>query len=134
MAEREAAGIEVDEERLHIAQDRIAAGRVADMADGRVAFQAFDDRPAGEMIADETDAPLGVEVVAVEADDARRFLAAMLERMQAERRQRRGIGMVEDAEDAALLVQPILVEPDQILLLSLSLLGHAPSLLGATFT
>ena len=49
---------------------------------------------------------------AVEADDAGRFLAAMLERMQSERRQRRGIGMVEDAEDAALLVQPVLFEPE----------------------
>ena len=51
---------------------------------------------------------------AVEADDAGGFLAAMLERMQAERGQRRGIGMIEDAEDAALLVQPVLFEPVQV--------------------
>ena len=35
MGEREAAGIEIDEERLHVAQDRIAAGRVAHMARSR---------------------------------------------------------------------------------------------------
>jgi hypothetical protein len=124
MGEREAAGIEVDEERLYVPKDWIAAGRIADMADCRVAFQALDDRPAGEMIADETDAPLGMEVVAVETDDTRGLLAAMLKRMQSERRESRGVGMVEDAEDAALLVEPVLVEPDQILFLSLSLLGQ----------
>ena len=114
MAEGEAAGIEIDEERLHVAQDRIAAGRVADMADGHVAFQPLDHGPRGEMVADEADAALGMEMAAVEADDARRFLAAMLERVQAKRGERRGIGMVEDAEDAALLVQPVLFEPAQI--------------------
>jgi hypothetical protein len=36
------------------------------------------------MIADETYAALGMEMMAVEADDASRLLAAMLERMQAE--------------------------------------------------
>ena len=56
-------------------------------------------------------AALGMEMVAVEADDAGRFLAAMLERVQPERGQGRGIGMVEDAEHAALLVQPVLFEP-----------------------
>ena len=123
MGEREAAGVEIDEERLHVAQDRIAAGRVADMADGHVAFQALDHRPRGEMVADEADAALGMEVVAVEADDAGRFLAAMLEGMQPERGQRRRVGMVEDAEDAALLVQPVLFEPAQI-----GRLGRRPAL------
>ena len=114
MAQREAAGIEIDEERLHVAQHRIAAGRVADMADRHVALQPLDHRARGEMVADQADAALGMEMVAVEADDARRLLAAMLERVQAERGERRGIGMVEDAEDAALLVQPVLFEPAQI--------------------
>jgi hypothetical protein len=47
---------------------------------------------------------------AVEADDTGRFLAAMLQRMQAERRQCCGFGMAEDAEDAALFVKRIAVE------------------------
>jgi hypothetical protein len=63
------------------------------------------------MIADKAEAAFGMEMVAVEADDAGRFLAAMLKGVQAERGQRRGIGVVEDAEDAALLVQTILFEP-----------------------
>ena len=60
----------------------------------------------------------------VEADDAGRFLAAMLERMQTERGQGRGIGMIEDAEDAALLVQPVLFEPVQIGPLRVNVLSH----------
>ena len=86
MAEGEAARIEIDEERLHVAQHRIAAGGVADMADGHVAFQAIDHRPRGEMVADQADAALGMEVMAVEADDAGRFLSPMLERVQAQGR------------------------------------------------
>ena len=81
------------------------------MADGHVARQPVDHRPRGEMIADKTEAAFGMEMVPVEADDAGRFLAAMLKGVQAERRQRRGIGMIDDAEDAARLVQPVLFEP-----------------------
>ena len=55
------------------------------------------------MIADQPLAALGMEPRAVEGDDAGRFLAAMLERMQPERDNRRGVGMVENAEHAALL-------------------------------
>ncbi len=76
------------------------------------------------MVADQANPALGMEVVAVEADDARRFLAAMLERVQAERGERRGIGMVEDAEDAALFVQPVLFEEAQIGPLGMNVLSH----------
>ena len=62
------------------------------------------------MIADQTQPPLGVEPFAVEGDDARRFLTAVLQRVQPERRQRGGLGMAENAEHAALFVQPVGVE------------------------
>ena len=55
------------------------------------------------MIADQPLAALGMEPRAVEGDDAGRFLAAVLERMQPERDNRRGVGVVENAEHAALL-------------------------------
>ena len=61
------------------------------------------------MVADEAEAALGVEADAVEGDDARGFLAAMLQRMQTERGDGGGVGMVEDAEDAALFAQPVSV-------------------------
>jgi hypothetical protein len=63
------------------------------------------------MVAHETDAALGMEMLAVEADDAGSLLAPMLKRMEAKGGQSRGVGMIEDAEDAALLVQPVLFEP-----------------------
>ena len=47
---------------------------------------------------------------AVEAGDARRFLAAMLERVEAERDEARGVVGAPDAEDAALLAQLVVVE------------------------
>jgi hypothetical protein len=44
--------------------------------------------------------------------------------MQTERGQGRGIGMIEDAEDAALFVQPVLFEPVQIGPLRVNVLSH----------
>ena len=44
---------------------------------------------------------------AVEGDDAGGLLAAMLEGVQAERRDGGGIGMAEDAEHAAFLAQRV---------------------------
>jgi hypothetical protein len=48
----------------------------------------------------------------------------MLESVKAERSERRGVGMIEDAEDAALLVQPVLFEPVQIGPLRVNVLSH----------
>ena len=53
---------------------------------------------------------MAVEVCAVEAGDAGRFLAAMLERVQAERDDRRGGVGAPDAEHAAFLAQLVVVE------------------------
>ena len=94
------------------------------MADGHVARQPVDHRPRGEMVADKAEAAFGMEMVPVEADDAGRFLAAMLKGVQAERRQRRGIGMIDDAKDAARLVQPVLFEP--VRLPGQNVLCHGP--------
>jgi hypothetical protein len=75
------------------------------------------------VVADKAQPALGVEVLAVEADDASGLLAAVLERVQAERGQSRGVGMIENPEDAALLVQPVFLEPAHIGFL-VSLFGH----------
>ena len=98
---------EFGEQRLHVAQDGFAGGRIADMADRGVAGQAVDHLAAGEVVADQAHAALGVEALAVEGDDAGGFLAAMLQRVQAERGDGGGVGMAEDAEHAALLAQPV---------------------------
>ena len=67
-------------------------------------------RRIGEVVADQPELALGMELRAVEADDARRFLAAMLQGVQAERRQRRRFGVPENAEHAALFMQRVAVE------------------------
>ena len=59
----------------------------------------------GEGVADEAEPALGMETLPVEGDDAGGFLAAMLERVQAERGDGGGVGMAEDAEHPAFLAQ-----------------------------
>ena len=107
MADRETAGIELGEQRLHVAQDGGAGGGIADMADRGVAGQALDHFAAGEGIADEAEAAFAVETAAVEGDDAGGFLAAMLEGVQSERRDGGGFGVAEDAEHAAFLSERV---------------------------
>ena len=128
-AEGKAAGVEIDEQRLHVAQDGIAAGRVADVAHAPCRPSAARSPSAVVKLSPTRPTRRSVwKWCAVEADDAGGFLAAMLERMQAERGQGRGIGMTEDAEDAALLAQPVLVEPVQIgPSQRRTLLSHGPS-------
>ena len=59
------------------------------------------------MVADQAEPLFRMEALAVERDDAGCLLPAVLERVQAERGDRRGVGMAEDAEYAAFLAQPI---------------------------
>ena len=77
------------------------------MAEGHVALEPADHVSLVEVIADQAQAALRVEVVAVEGDDARRLLAAVLEGVQAQGGERRRVIMAEYAEDAALLAQPV---------------------------
>jgi len=113
MRHREPASGEFREERLHVAQDGAAGRRVAHVADRGAAPEPLDRRAVGEGIADEAGPALGMENLAVEGDDARCLLAAVLKRVETERHDRRGVRVPEDPEDAALLAQriPIAVEP-----------------------
>src|SRR6185312_12554174 len=83
---------------------------IADMAHCHVAGEAFDHRRIGEVVADQPELALGMELPAVERHDARRLLAAMLQRVQAERGERRGFGVPQNAEHAALFMQRVAVE------------------------
>jgi hypothetical protein len=105
----EAPGLELGEQRLDVTQYGVAGGRIANMADGPSPRQAIDRRSIREVIADQPLAALRVEPDAVESDNAGGFLAAMLQRMQPERGNGGGVRMVEDAEDAALLAQPVAI-------------------------
>jgi hypothetical protein len=80
------------------------------MADCGVSGQAIDHLAARKGVADEAQAALGVKTLAVKADNPGGFLAAMLQRVEAERGNRRGVGVAEDTEYAALFTQPIAVK------------------------
>ena len=107
MADRKPAGIEFGEQRLHVAQDGLAGGGIADVADGGIAGQALDHLAAGKGVTDEAEAPFGVKPASVEGDDARSLLAAVLKGVQPERGDGRGLGVAENAEHAAFLAQRV---------------------------
>ena len=109
MAKRETAAVKLGEQGLDVAEDGFACRGVAGVPDRRFALQPGDDVAMREIVPDEAHAPFGVKAPAVIADDARRLLAAMLERMQAERGDRGGVGMAENAEDAAFFAQRLAV-------------------------
>ena len=79
------------------------------MADGGTAGQAGDGARVRKRVADQAKGFVGVEAVAIEGGDAGGFLAAMLERVQAECRDRGGVWHIPDAEDAAFLVRLVVI-------------------------
>ena len=72
--------------------------------------QLADDLVAVEIAGDMAHRAVGVELRAVEAGDAGRFLAAMLQRVEAERDKGRGAVGAPDAEHAAFLAKLVVVE------------------------
>ncbi len=109
MRHREAAELEIGIQRLHVAEDRATRRGVAVVADRRDAGQRGDHPRVAEVVADQAQAAMRMEVAAVEADDAGQLLAAMLQRVQTECGDGRGIRDVPDAEDAALLVELVVI-------------------------
>ena len=100
---------EIGEERLDVAHLGRALGGIAVVADRRVALQRVDHLARGEDVTDPAERPVRVEDRAVGADDSGRFLAPVLQRVQAERRVGRRVGVPEDAKDPALLAQLVVV-------------------------
>jgi hypothetical protein len=80
------------------------------VADRGAAGQTIDHLTAGEGVADQAEAAFTVEAAAVERDDAGGFLAAVLQSVQAERGDRGGLGVAEDAEHAAFLAERVAIE------------------------
>src|SRR6516162_6158384 len=110
VANGEPAELEIGEERLHVAQCDLAGRRIADVADGGTAAQPADHFLGAEIVADLAHPAVGAELLAVVGDNAGRLLPAMLQRMQAERCERRRIGVAIDPEYAALLVKVVRIE------------------------
>ena len=110
MRHRHAAEGEIREQRLDVAGHRRTRGRIAVVADGNGALEAFDRLLIAEGLADLARPAQAVELLAVGGDDAGGLLAAMLEGMQAERGMRGRVGMAGDAEHPAFLMQLVVVE------------------------
>jgi len=110
VANGETAEFEIGEQRLHVAHRHLAGGGIAHMADGGMALELADHVLRAEILADMAHAAMGVKLLAVVDDDARRLLAAMLEGVQSKRRQGARFGVAINAEDAAFLAEMVVVE------------------------
>ena len=81
------------------------------MPDGQRPGQGFHQRLLGEIVADIAEAMGAVEAaLGVVADDAAGLLPTMLKRVQPERHKVRRLGDADHTEDAAFLMQAIIVE------------------------
>ena len=109
VAQRELALVAIDHDRLRVDQRGVAGRGIARVADRGVAGQAL-DHLRRENFLHVAQASVQVQVRAVGRGDARRFLAAMLQRVEAEIGQLRRFGMAEDAEHAAVIVEMIVVD------------------------
>ena len=90
--------------RLRVQQDRVAGGGIARVADGQFARQRA-QHFRREDIRHVAHALVAVDVAAVARGDAGAFLAAMLQRVEAQIGEVGGFGMAVDGEDAALFVE-----------------------------
>ena len=109
----ESARRQIGVKRLHIAQPRAAGGRIADVARSHEAGQFPDRFDGGKIFRNLAKPAPGIEFGTVKAGDSRRFLPAMLQSMQAQRRYRSRIGCVDDAENAAFLAQLVAVSVEK---------------------
>ena len=109
MGDCKAAGLELGEQRLDVAQHGLAGRGIAHMADRRASRQTIDGRGVGKVVADQPLPALGVKPHAVIRDDARGLLAAMLQSMEAKRSNGGGVGVIENAKNAALFAQSVAV-------------------------
>jgi hypothetical protein len=110
VGDRETAAGELGEQRLDVALDRSAMGRITDVADGAVALEGVHHRRRGKAVADQAEVPGAVELASVEADNAGAFLAAVLQGMQAKHGQGRCVGVAEHTEHPALFAELVIIE------------------------
>ena len=109
MRDREAAEREIGIKRLDITQDSIAGRGIPVMPDGDLPRQLVHHPAVAEIVTDQPEPPVGVKAAIVEADNAGRFLTAVLQGVQAQRGDRRRVRHIPDPEDAAFLVQRVFV-------------------------
>ena len=110
VGDREAAEMQIAEQRLHVAQRILAGGRITRVADRGVAGQLADHGLMREVVGDVALGAVRIEALPVKGDDAGRLLAAMLQGMQAQHAMGRGLLDAIDSDNATLLLQMIVIE------------------------
>jgi hypothetical protein len=100
--DRDLAVRAVDQERLGVLDLALAGGRVAGVADGDVSRQTL-EAVLVEGVGDLPHRPRDAQLLTVGGGDAGALLAAMLQRIEPEIGEIRGLGMAKDAEDPALV-------------------------------
>src|SRR3984957_8025634 len=109
--ERDFAFVAIDHHWLRVHQRRIAGRRIARVPDRRCAWQRR-NHLRRENLLHVPERLVNAHIGAIRRRDAGRFLPAMLQRIDSEVRQLRRFVISEDAEHAAVIVEPILVELD----------------------
>ena len=104
VANRELAVDAVDDDRLRIRELALAGGRVADVPDGELARQRR-QRLGVERLVDVPHRLAVTDLDSVGRGDPRALLSAMLQRVQPEVGEVRGLRVAEDPEDAALFAK-----------------------------
>ena len=101
---------ELGEQWLDVPQARFARSRIAHVADAGAAGERADYLVAVEIAGDVAHAAVRMKMLAVEGRDAGGFLAAVLERVEAERDEAGGAVGTPNAENAAFFLELIVVE------------------------
>ena len=96
----------IDQERLGVVQPALAGGRIARVADREVTGQRL-ERGFVERVRHVAHRAGRTHAGTVGGDDAGAFLAAVLQRVQAQVREVGRLGIAEDAEDAAFVLELI---------------------------
>jgi hypothetical protein len=109
VAESDFAFVAIDHDGLSVEESFVAGGGITCVAYGECAGEFCEDG-GHENFFDFAHGAMEIEIGAIARNDASRFLAAMLERVETEIGEIGGFGMAEDAKDAAFVVEVIVSE------------------------
>jgi hypothetical protein len=109
VAQRQLAFIAIDYHRLRVHQRRVAGGGITCVPDGDFSGK-LRYHVGCENLLHVAKAFVHVDIRAIGGSDAGGFLSAMLQRVEAEIGHLRSFGMAEYPEDAAMIVEVIVVD------------------------
>ena len=112
--DRQGALVALDVEGLRILTSSVARGRIAGVADRHVPGKLFELRFA-ENLVDQAGRLVREDVHAVAGTDAGALLAAVLQRIETQIGEVRGLGVAEDGKDAAFVVEAVAAAVEAVL-------------------